>query len=301
VKRRWGAWASAVVGALALCPFALAGGAAAGTQQVSVQFAQFGPAQIDVLPGETVAWTNASPRLHTVTSDTGVFASGDLPSGAGFAWTFAAVGAYPYHCTVHPGMTGEVDVRRVTLGPLPTAVMSAGTSVVLVGRTADPSTPVRIERSGDGAHFATVSTVTAAPTGDWSASLRARATGDYRAASGSDVSEVRRLLVSDSHVKVRATRRGVAVTVTPSDPYARVVLQLHLREHFGWWPTAHRRLDYVSHARFPVRRSARARVALVDDDGWTPLAISRVIHLKRAAPRILPARSQAIPTRSQHH
>jgi hypothetical protein len=222
-----------------------------------------------------------SARRHTVTSDTGVFASGDLLSGGLFAWTFNAVGAYPYHCTVHPGMTGQVDVRRVTLGPLPTAVMSPGTPVAFSGRTADPSTPVRIERSGDGTQFTTVGTATAAATGDWSASLRARATGNYRASSGGDVSEVRRLLVSDSHVKVHATRGGVAVTVTPSDPYGRVVLQLRLRERFGWWPTTRKRLDYVSHARFRVRRPARARVALVDDDGWTPLAISRVLKLKR--------------------
>jgi plastocyanin len=281
MTRRWGVRASAVVGALALCPLALAAGAAAGTQQVSVQFAQFGPAQIDVLPAETVLWTNVSARRHTVTSDTGVFASGDLLNGGLFSWTFTAVGAYAYHCTVHPGMTGQVDVRRVTLGPLPTAVMSPGTPVAFTGRTADPSTPVRIERSGDGTHFTTVGTATPAATGDWNASLRVRATGNYRASSGGDVSAVRRLLVSDSHVKVRATRGGVVVTVTPSDPYARVVLQLRIRERFGWWPTARKRLDYVSHARFRVRRPARARVALVDDDGWTPLAISRVVIHKR--------------------
>lgn len=264
----WGVGALAVAGALA-------------PHQVNVQFAQFGPSQVDVLPTETVVWTNVSDRRHTVTSDAGAFASGDLVSGARFAWTFDDVGAYRYHCTVHPGMTGEVDVRRVTLGPLPATVLRPGTQVELTGRTADPSTPVRIEQSADETHFTTAATATPEPDGDWKASLRARATGFYRSASGSDVSEVRRLLVNGRHVKVRATRGGVAVAVTPNDPYGRVVLQLRLRERFGWWPTARKRLDYLSHARFRVRRPARLRVVLVDDDGWTPQAISRVLILKR--------------------
>jgi hypothetical protein len=71
------------------------------------------------------------------------------------------------------------------------------------------------------------------------------------------------------------------VTVTPNDPAAVVVLQAHLRERFGWWPVARRRLDYVSTARFRVRRPGRVRVALVDDDGWTPLATSRVLVIRR--------------------
>jgi plastocyanin len=251
--------------------------AAAASQQVSVQFAQFAPSQVDVLPGEAVEWTNASPRTHTVTGD--AFASGDLAPGAGFAWTAALPGAYPYHCTIHPEMTAELDVRRVTLGPLPPAAVIAGTRVELEGRTADPLAPVRIERDRGGG-FAQAAVVAASPSGDWRATVTATATADYRAATGADVSEVRRLLVSDRHVAARATRAGVAVSVSPSDPYGRVVLQQRLRERFGWWPVARRRLDYLSQARFHVRRRARTRVVLVDRDGWTPLAMSRVLRLR---------------------
>jgi plastocyanin len=272
--------ALAVAGALAL--LASPAAAHAAMQAVSVQFAQFGPSQLDVLPDETVVWTNASERRHTVTSDAGVFASGDLLAGDRFAWTFPAVGQYPYHCTVHPGMTGEVDVRRVTLASLPPAPLPVGTPVEFTGRTADPSQPVRIERSLDGTRFATVAAATPTVAGDWRASAPARATADYRAVSGADVSEVRRLLVSDRRVKVHGSRGHVRVTVTPSDPDAVVVLQAHSREHFGWWPVARRHLDYVSATRFRVaHRPARLRVVLVDEDGWTALAISRLLDLKR--------------------
>jgi plastocyanin len=278
VTLRRSAGALAAAGALALLAAPAAQGAA---QAVSVQFAAFGPSQLDALPGETVVWTNVSDRQHTVTADAGLFASGDLLSGANFSWTFAAVGAYPYHCTIHPGMTGEVDVRRVTLTGLPTAAVPAGTAVEMSGRTADPSQPVRVERSLDGTHFAPVASATPDAAGDWQASVPARATADYRAASATGVSEVRRLLVSDRRVKAHARRHGVAVTVTPSDPYAVVVLQERLRERFGWWPIARRRLDYVSTAHFRVRRPGRVRVVLVDSDGRTPLAISRVLVVRR--------------------
>jgi len=256
---------------LVLAPVAAAG------QEVSVQFAQFAPSTLDVLPGEAVQWTNVSPRTHTVTA--AAFESGELVPGATFAWTAEATGAYPYRCSIHPEMTGEIDVRRVTLEPLPPAAVVAGTRVELTGRTADPRTPVRIERDrGDG--FAQVTVAAASPSGDWRATVTAVATADYRAASGEEASEVRRLLVSNRHVVVRATRRGLAVTVTPSNPYGRVILQQRLRERFGWWPVARKRLDYLSEARFRLRRHARTRVVLVDRDGWTPLAVSRELRLR---------------------
>ena len=147
-----GAGALAIAGALVPHP-------------VNIEFAQFGPSRLDVLPAETVVWTNVSARQHTVTSDGGVFGSALLSSGARFTWTFAGVGAYPYHCTVHAGMTGEVDVRRVTLDPLPVAVMRPGTPVELSGRTADPSAPVRIERSADGTRFTPETTTRARSAG----------------------------------------------------------------------------------------------------------------------------------------
>ena len=249
--------------------------AAAASQDVSIQFAQFAPSTLDALPGEAVQWTNVSPRAHTVTA--AAFASDELGPGATFAWTAGLPGAYPYRCSIHPEMTGEIDVRRVTLGPLPPAAVIAGTRVELAGRTADPLTPVRIERDR-GQGFAQLTVVAASPSGDWHVAVTAVATADYRAVSGAEASEVRRLLVSDRHVAARVTRRGVAVTVTPAIPYGRVVLQQRLRERFGWWPVARRRLDYLSEARFAPRRRARTRVVLVDRDGWTQLAVSRVVH-----------------------
>ena len=277
---RRAALAALVAGALAASPAAAGGDPIA----VEVQFQAFSPGAVDVLPGETVEWANVSERRHTVTADDGSFDSGDLFGGDHFSQTFDSVGAHPYHCTVHAVMTGEVDVRRVTLGPLPTALVPSGDSIDVDGRSADPSSDVQIQRdTGDG--FETVATATPSPDGSWSTKVVAEKTGDYRAAVGSDVSETRHLLVSERHVLIRPTRTGLAVTVQPSDPYARVALQLDLRERFGWWQAQQGRLDYVSQTGFRVHWPARARVVLLDKDGWTPLAISPILVVGRRPPR----------------
>lgn len=270
--------------ALVLLLAPTAAGAGAATQPVDIQFDSFSPSQLDVLPGETVAWSNGSPRVHTVTSDTGLFDAGQLAPGASFARQFDDPGTYAYHCTIHAGMVGEVDVRRVILGALPTAVVPAGTHVEISGRAADVTQPVILQRSLGGGAFATVGSAVPAPDGSWRTTVTAEATADFRAASGADVSQTRRLLVSVRRVQLRATKRGVIATVTPDAPYARVMLQADLRERFGWWPIARAKLDYLSQAGFRVRRPARVRALLVAKDGWTPLATSPVVVLGHARP-----------------
>jgi plastocyanin len=253
--------------------------AATPPAEVSIEFATYRPSQLDVLPGETVSWTNVSQRTHTVTSDTGLFDSGAVPGGGHFAFRFNKVGTYPYYCTIHPSIVGEIDVRRVTLGLLPTAVVPIATRVEVTGRTAEVTQPVSIQRSLDGATFTTVASATPDPDGSWKATLTAEATGDYRAVSGSDVSQTRRLLVGVQRVHVRATRTGVSVTVAPSAPYALFLVEVYRRERFGWWPLSSGRVNYVSEAEVRVPRPARVRIVLVDKDGWTPLATSRVVVL----------------------
>ena len=252
--------------------------ASAGT--VNVEFQAFGPGQLDVLPGETVEWDNVSERTHTVTADDASFDSGDLNPSDRFTRVFDSAGTFAYHCTKHAGMIGEIDVRPVILGPLPTAAVPAGDQVEFEGRTADPSQPVRIQRV-DGAAPRVIANATPAADGTWKTSIAAQATGDYQAASDAGVSQARHLIVSDRKVLIRATSRGIAVSVTPSLPYARIVLQERLRERFGWWPVGSGRLDYVSSASFRVLRPARVRVVLVDKDGWTALATSATLTLGR--------------------
>ena len=99
-----------LVGLLGVVVFLFPAGSSAGASspEVIIQFAAFSPSQLDVLVGETATWTNGSQRTHTVTSDAGLFASGDLPGGSHFSFQFSDVGPYRYHCSIHPTMVGEV-------------------------------------------------------------------------------------------------------------------------------------------------------------------------------------------------
>ena len=270
-----------LIAALLLIGTAAQAAAAPHTAEVNVQYSAYGPSQLDVLPGTSVLWSNVSTRTHTVTAYDGTFDSGHLQPDARFRVTFTRPGAYQYHCSIHPSIQGEIDVRRVILDTLPTAAVPLGTNVDFSGVAANATKPIRIERRVSGSRFAPVATAAPGKGGAWHVAVRASVTGDYRAVSGADASEVRRLLVGVRKVHIHATRSGVAVDVSPSAPYAPLLVEIYRRERFGWWPVAHRRLDYVSEAELRVPRGVQVRVVLVDRDGWTPLATSRAVEVPR--------------------
>lgn len=69
----------------------------------------FGPQTLQVHAGERVVWNNWSTNTHTVTfDDPTIGSSPDL--GGGGTWTarFAVAGSFPYHCRIHPAMTGTI-------------------------------------------------------------------------------------------------------------------------------------------------------------------------------------------------
>lgn len=69
----------------------------------------FDPANLEVAPGATVVWAWASGgTVHNILFDDGP-TSGNQGEGT-FQRTFAAAGNFPYHCTIHAGMTGSISV-----------------------------------------------------------------------------------------------------------------------------------------------------------------------------------------------
>ena len=234
-------------------------GASAATLRVKVEFQAFAPDTLDALRGDTVLWTNNSGRRHTVTADLGQFDSGDLFDCTEACSVRSTCETSPsHHCHPPPFWS--------------TARSSWGDARL---------THVRVQRN-TGSGFVTVTTATPAADGTWAATVVAAHTARYRAAAGPDLSETRRLLVSDRKLHVRASRGIVTVSVVPADPYARVALQLRLRDRFGWWTVARKRLDHLSQAKFMLNRprSVRARIALLSGDRWTPLAVSKVVRVR---------------------
>ncbi len=91
---------------------ATTGTTAAQTATASVSMANlaFSPTSLTVARGTTVVWTNNDATTHTVTSDTGLFGSGNIAPGGTFSYTFNSAGTYAYHCALHANMTGTVVV-----------------------------------------------------------------------------------------------------------------------------------------------------------------------------------------------
>lgn len=78
---------------------------------VTIEDFDFSPDTLSVKVGTTVTWTYVTGGTHhTVTSDTGAFHSGALTPGGKYSFTFNQAGTYPYHCSVHPDMTGQIVV-----------------------------------------------------------------------------------------------------------------------------------------------------------------------------------------------
>lgn len=82
-----------------------------GANEVWIENMAFNPVTINVAVNTTVKWTNKDGITHNVTSNTGVFSSGNMGNNATFSFTFTTAGNYPYKCTIHPSMTGTVVVN----------------------------------------------------------------------------------------------------------------------------------------------------------------------------------------------
>ncbi len=103
--------AEAVLRAAAAALPAAAPAAATSAQSVTIDNFVFAPKDLTVKPGTAVQWTNQDDSPHTATADDGSFGSPVLDTKQSYGFTFARAGRFPYHCKLHPGMTGVVTVQ----------------------------------------------------------------------------------------------------------------------------------------------------------------------------------------------
>ncbi len=68
------------------------------------------PSTFNAKVGQTVVWKNLDLNPHTITSDNGLFQSGNMDRNAAFSFTFTKAGTYSYSCDYHPWMTGRIVV-----------------------------------------------------------------------------------------------------------------------------------------------------------------------------------------------
>ena len=274
--------------------------AAAMSVLVSMGAGSFSPAHLDVLPGDNVVWRNNSTKTHNVKFDTEGFNSGRVPPRSGANHVFPAAGVYPYHCTIHDGMVGEVGVYPLVLEG-PKGRVRRGRTVALGVRAPDGAGEVTIEADYGAGHVPVAGATPVVPgtgheghdaPGELHAEVVASESATYRAVYSGGSSNELRVEVTDAPDVTAGVKRGrlgsvLNVRTTPAAPGGRVVLQVNLKERFGWFPVDRARLDRRSHARFLIRRygGVRARVVLVGPDWATPLSESRTVRLPLLPPR----------------
>ena len=88
----------------------------AATANVSIVNFAFSPSSVNINVSDSVKWTWAGSP-HSTTSDTGLWESGVQGTGATFTHTFKSAGSFPFHCSVHPFMTGTITVQSVAVPP----------------------------------------------------------------------------------------------------------------------------------------------------------------------------------------
>ncbi len=74
---------------------------------------QFKPGKTSAKVGQVVQWTVAPDSVpHNVTWDTDQSINSPPSIGPGGTWQvkFTTAGTYTYHCTIHPGMDGQITV-----------------------------------------------------------------------------------------------------------------------------------------------------------------------------------------------
>lgn len=73
---------------------------------------QFVPGQLTVSTGSSVTW-DFGVVAHTVVFDAVAGRPADIANpvaNQSISRTFATAGTFPYHCTIHPGMNGSIQV-----------------------------------------------------------------------------------------------------------------------------------------------------------------------------------------------
>ena len=92
-----------------------------GTLVQALPSIAFSPVAITIDVGGTVRWAFGSVG-HTVTFDPVTGHPGDIPgpiTNTSVSRTFTTAGTFPYHCSIHPSMTGSVQVGQSISQPPP--------------------------------------------------------------------------------------------------------------------------------------------------------------------------------------
>lgn len=83
----------------------------AAAAEVAIKDFNFVPKPIKVKAGTKVTWTNQDEEPHKIAADDETFVSPALDTDEKYTHQFTTPGTYKYYCTVHPKMTGTIEVE----------------------------------------------------------------------------------------------------------------------------------------------------------------------------------------------
>jgi plastocyanin len=255
-------------GVIALMP----GSAHAASRTVDMPGKFFEPANISLLAGDSVTWSNSDFNPHDVEALDGSFDSGTMGRGAKFSLTFAHSGRVPYRCTLHPFMSGSIDVFAFALRG-PASPVAVRRRAYLRGLAPGGTRTVTIEQRLPDGSFAAIASAPVASNGAFRAVVVPARPTVYRAVADGDPSLPLALPVSarlrTTARRLRGGRVALRTHASPAQAGAPAALQLYSRERFRWKQVAHGRLDRGSSVSFIVRskRRLRARVVLLRGQG----------------------------------
>jgi len=79
--------------------------------EVAIEGFAFNPDTLNISVGTTVVWYNNDSVDHTITARDNSFYSGRMSPNETFEYTFQQSGTLEYYCTIHPSMTGNVNIE----------------------------------------------------------------------------------------------------------------------------------------------------------------------------------------------
>jgi len=257
--------AGVVVLAVALVVVGGAASADAPTRTITMPGKLFDPDRLDVLVGTTVTWKNDDHTNHTATAENDAFASGYIPPGGTYSFTFTKEGRYEFRCTIHRQMRGEVDVFGLVLSG-PEAPVTFGRRIVFAGLA--PAGTAAVTLRGPG----TEQTVKPRDDGSFALRFAVTAPGGYRAVAGGLSSPAIRVQLKPI---LRTTLAGRVLRVSASPPRtgAPVVLQQYDRERFAWRELTRGTRDARSRATFRIPAGVPlVRAVVRGSKGWADAA-----------------------------
>jgi plastocyanin len=242
----------------------------------------FDPQRLTIVAGDQVSWRNADFVSHDVRATNGAFDSGAIGRSGVWLHRFDTAGGYPLVCSIHPFMTGQIDVLGATLSGPKTAVV-AGESVTLQGRAPAGSGSVSLEEQGAGGAWAPVSSAAAGADGAFSFTMPARETAAYRAVSSAGASQPVTVNVSARvELDVQVHKGRVMVETMPASKGLVATLQLYSRERFTYRRIAHVKTGRKGMAEFRLRHGLRGtvRVLLSRAVRGPALGVSHAVRLR---------------------